>query len=390
MLDKFHISKYFYDDMLALSGHHHNWPSVFFGPNGSGSGLHIDSMCTAFTMTQAVGHKLWLAAPFSQLNYLRKLVHENTTEVDMVDQDITVSNLFLVENYTSHYIDVFAPNFTAFPHAPFAAVFGGVLQPGDTVFLPSRWLHTVKNLDNTIGIARNFIPTSPGGYSDLLSVCPDADPNDPLYDGNQCGGQAEHMYTLCKIAKGLQQYRYKEPKPRNSGGGRQLDEVVSTNIEKFNSWAQDLIEEAQEVRNELIEMKKRQGKKRPVAISKQEKEMIDLVTFVDERQNGETVGWQDPELLAIIEDEEDNSDAATLLRIPQDRQLELLEKGLKKQGRTMDVVATMDDDELTNLILQEDRIQRKYMSKEKTKKFIQKTFAKKLKGAKPLHVKSRQ
>lgn len=46
-------------------------------------------------------------------------------------------------------------------------------QPGDMIFIPSRYWHTARNLEETIGITGNFVNETnfPAVWSDLFLPC---------------------------------------------------------------------------------------------------------------------------------------------------------------------------------------------------------------------------
>jgi len=168
LLNKIQISKYFVDDILPWAHRDVHWPSIFFGSVGSGSGMHLDNLASSFTMTQVIGHKLWLIAPYEHRAKFRKLVPHNTSDPTTITQ--RPEKPFL-QSATQVFVDVFSPNFTQFPLASKAPVAIGVLQPGDTMYLPGRWLHAVKNLDDNVGVARNFISTGNGGLNPFMDLC---------------------------------------------------------------------------------------------------------------------------------------------------------------------------------------------------------------------------
>jgi len=47
-----------------------------------------------------------------------------------------------------------------FPHWKKAKPFRVVLEPGDTLFVPSNWLHHVECIDDSISITYNFADSS--------------------------------------------------------------------------------------------------------------------------------------------------------------------------------------------------------------------------------------
>jgi len=143
LLRGFRMPKYFVQDYLQRVPHSRNmhyrdsWPSIFVAPKGLDSSLHVDTFGSAFWMGQLQGRKHWR---FFESAHKSLLYEEPITK--------------------TFAVDAFQPNFTAHPLLRFAPCHDVVLQPGELMFVPANSPHQVRNLDNTIAIAGNYIDSA--------------------------------------------------------------------------------------------------------------------------------------------------------------------------------------------------------------------------------------
>jgi hypothetical protein len=129
----------FADNIFAMERDEH-WPSIFFAPKGTKSGLHIDNHGSAFTMAVFQGRKQFLTFSPSDYNHL---CPTNTYK------DIAVDNRY--------QIDSFAPDFGSCPQAHLATPYFYTLERGDVIYLPGNFIHAARNLEGGIGVSRNFV-----------------------------------------------------------------------------------------------------------------------------------------------------------------------------------------------------------------------------------------
>jgi len=136
LLDDIQPSPYFVDDWLPLlrpafrqalrqTPFRDVW--ILVGPAGTISRLHYDFLHTHAYLAQIVGRKkCFLFAP---------------DEADLI-----------------YYggIDPDQPDFDQFPLSRGATAYEAVLQPGEVLFIPSRWWHAVTALDHSITVSYNF------------------------------------------------------------------------------------------------------------------------------------------------------------------------------------------------------------------------------------------
>lgn len=131
LLDEYEVPEWFDEDFFAILGEKKRPPFrwIIAGPKRSGSSLHIDPLGTSAWNTLIVGKKRWVMFP------PKTFKSEKELEVDSGASWFI--NEYLKYKDTFH-IDV-------------------IQKPGDTLFLPSGWLHVTVNLEDTISVTQNFI-----------------------------------------------------------------------------------------------------------------------------------------------------------------------------------------------------------------------------------------
>ena len=144
IMREFVVPKYFANDFLQrIPRAYHvpyqdSWPSLFVGPAGSGSGLHIDSFGSSFWMGLVSGKKKWIVYPPD--TSLEELYHNVTKNTYMVRP------LFHLESEKYPLLRE--------AHEK-AKVF--IQEAGDLVFIPGGTPHQVINLEDVIGASMNFV-----------------------------------------------------------------------------------------------------------------------------------------------------------------------------------------------------------------------------------------
>ena len=154
--DMFHHAyqklSYFGENLLlgAKKGHD-EWPSLFLGPAGSSTGLHVDGMGTSSTMAVFRGIKQFVLFP--NISHMRFLCMDAPQQA------------------SKYGIDALNPNFTneyGCPKAKKASPVFATLKAGDILYVPGSTPHAARNLEDSIGIAHNFL-TLEDYYSHLES-----------------------------------------------------------------------------------------------------------------------------------------------------------------------------------------------------------------------------
>ena len=147
--------------LLGAKKGYDKWPSLFFGPAGSSTGLHVDGMGTSFTMAVFRGIKQFVLFP--NISHMRFLC---------MDAPLQASK---------YGIDALNPNFSneyGCPNAKQASPVFATLRPGDILYVPGSTPHAARNLEDSIGIAHNFLTledyhshleSGPFGYDLTLS-----------------------------------------------------------------------------------------------------------------------------------------------------------------------------------------------------------------------------
>ncbi len=131
--------KYFFDWYSVLPPFMRlPYPRIFIGPKGAVTPLHQDQWGTHAWLSQLVGRKRWIFFPPDQRN--------------------------LVYDFAVHPL---APDYNRFPEFRKATGLECTIGPGDTVFVPSGWIHYVVSLDPTISLSSNYM--GPGCFRPALS-----------------------------------------------------------------------------------------------------------------------------------------------------------------------------------------------------------------------------
>lgn len=139
---------YFADDILSRCSDGtmlaDSWPSLFVGPQGSRSSLHVDSGGTHFWMAVTSGEKFWRVFPRSELALLGPVWTPGTFDPHLAcgaaDGDPTAPA-------ASDSLQLTSP-------------WEGVVRAGDVIFIPANCAHFVLNLTDTIAVSANYVDES--------------------------------------------------------------------------------------------------------------------------------------------------------------------------------------------------------------------------------------
>lgn len=139
LLQEYRVPLYFPDDFMALSGEEERPPYRWFslGPRRSGTVVHQDPLCTSAWNTVFCGRKRWVL--------LRPEVARSVAKAKRVmekDDD---------DEAVNYFIDLL-PRL----RAQGVETIEFVQYPGETVFLPGNWWHSVVNIDDTIAVTQNY------------------------------------------------------------------------------------------------------------------------------------------------------------------------------------------------------------------------------------------
>ena len=107
-----------------------------FGPERSGTCLHVDPLATSAWNTVTEGRKLWVLFP----PHVSKSVAKGLDVIRKGEDDEAVN----------YFCDIL-PRIRE-KHGSEVNIIQFIQQPGDTVFVPGGWWHAVLNLDHTIAI----------------------------------------------------------------------------------------------------------------------------------------------------------------------------------------------------------------------------------------------
>ncbi|KAL0050644.1 hypothetical protein WJX82_004027 [Trebouxia sp. C0006] len=143
LLGDYFIPEWFKEDLMQLAGDRRRPPYrwMVLGPARSGSGLHVDPLATSAWNALISGHKRWaLFPPGTQRHHV--LPKLPGLEREAVSWFTHVYPLTQREDWpTTKPIDI-------------------IQGPGETVYVPGGWWHTVLNLDLTIAVTHNYASTA--------------------------------------------------------------------------------------------------------------------------------------------------------------------------------------------------------------------------------------
>ncbi|CAM9319956.1 unnamed protein product, partial [Ascophyllum nodosum] len=135
VMKQYKVPGMFPEDLFKYVKGHPKYPAhrwLLIGPKRSGSAVHSDPLATSAWNTLISGRKLWFIAP----PYMEDVV--------MPTRDKVVSRWFIEE----------MPKL----RAKYEDEIGIYVQhPGETIFVPSFWVHAVLNIDDTVAVTQNFV-----------------------------------------------------------------------------------------------------------------------------------------------------------------------------------------------------------------------------------------
>lgn len=125
----------------------HSWMTL--GPNRSGSGFHKDPNSSCAWNTVFQGAKLWVMLP---PDMTPPGVHTDATESE-VTAPVDVAE-WVVSGF---YNDSVKLSDGAYNKKGFSCIIG-MTFPGECMFVPAQWWHTVINFEDTVALTANFVP----------------------------------------------------------------------------------------------------------------------------------------------------------------------------------------------------------------------------------------
>lgn len=136
--DGFTVPSYFSGDFFqALPSDldmRDGWPSLLIGPEGTGADLHKDTYATHFWMRMVQGTKRWRIYPVSDTPFLYRNYFTDTFLWNGFEQDLE-----------------------QMPLGGMASAWEAVLSPGQLIIVPGGSPHEVRNLDDTLSVAGNYV-----------------------------------------------------------------------------------------------------------------------------------------------------------------------------------------------------------------------------------------
>jgi histone arginine demethylase JMJD6 len=138
LLKDYEVPKYFRDDLFAVVGEDRRPPYrwLIIGPERSGSGIHIDPLGTSAWNALLYGHKRWVLFPPS------------------IAKEVVAPRKGHDRGGISWFMHMYQQ--TKKPDWKGGKPIEFIQQPGETVFVPGGWHHTVLNIDDTVAVTQNF------------------------------------------------------------------------------------------------------------------------------------------------------------------------------------------------------------------------------------------
>lgn len=140
----FVIGSYDLFQRLEQSTYANTWPTLFVGRQGSNSKLHIDSGATGFYMYLVSGRKRWIAYNRQE----RPFLYESLDASHFIADVLGAGKSNEANNFLS-------ARFPLLHRAEYA--YEIIQEPGQLVYIPPNCPHAVENLEDTIGLAMNFV-----------------------------------------------------------------------------------------------------------------------------------------------------------------------------------------------------------------------------------------
>ena len=155
------MPEYFREDLFQYVGEDRRPPYkwILIGPRRSGSSIHTDPLETSAWNAVISGRKRWVLFPPGTPKSLVK------PAAWMAKKDREAIDWFL-----QHYRTI--KESLPAHQQPLELITG----PGDTIFVPTGWWHTVLNLDDTIAVTQNFVSTTnfPAVWLDSRTTDPES------------------------------------------------------------------------------------------------------------------------------------------------------------------------------------------------------------------------
>eukprot|EP00656_Telonema_subtile_P035014 TRINITY_DN39037_c0_g1_i2.p1 TRINITY_DN39037_c0_g1~~TRINITY_DN39037_c0_g1_i2.p1 ORF type:complete len:392 (+),score=94.92 TRINITY_DN39037_c0_g1_i2:207-1382(+) len=148
VLSELSIPKYFAADWLQRvvndSMYRDSWPSLFVGPAGSRSELHVDGFGSNFWMKMFQGRKRWVLFDQRDVHWLEPSYHEGSLDP--------------VFGVCAEHLEAREPT----PHTTlrYAQRYECELHPGELLFVPAGTPHFVQNLEASVAISANYVDQS--------------------------------------------------------------------------------------------------------------------------------------------------------------------------------------------------------------------------------------
>jgi len=140
LLEDFRIPKYFTGDYLQHSSsglYKDTWPSLFVGPKGTHSDLHVDAFLSNFWMGLMQGEKKWIFFSKEDMKHLRPQWHSATLDPTFELSPKRPKDLKILTRYCAPQV--------------------ATLKAGEIIFVPAGSIHFVENLTDTVAISANYI-----------------------------------------------------------------------------------------------------------------------------------------------------------------------------------------------------------------------------------------
>lgn len=206
-------------------------PEIFVGAKDTLTEIHMDNIFTPFWMTVYMGSKTFRLITYEDG---KKHLSLDKPSINFMMNGTVESKRYqreyfnrLRRQWETKQLEIWNPDFEAFPDLEHVPVLEGTVRAGDVLYLPSATLHGVHNKENSFGMSINaFYPKTVERY---IRICAD-ETNFALNckdvaSGMACGIDDDDVKTKSQLEQcllGSPQYKEAERKHEAGEAAREM------------------------------------------------------------------------------------------------------------------------------------------------------------------------
>jgi hypothetical protein len=147
--------------------HDASQPTIFIGPAGTRTELHVDLFLLPFWLSTYIGHKVFRVILFQESirHFDKSFLSSNrySKDINIVSGDNTA------EKVKRQPLQIFDPDLAIFPELTKVTIFEGHTFAGDVIYMPPGALHGILNVESSFSITPNDL--YPPLVKDYLEIC---------------------------------------------------------------------------------------------------------------------------------------------------------------------------------------------------------------------------